>query len=51
MAGLASDLPVKVDINLLEKKQQPKSETINLQKTWFPQNGSDVFGDLTDPEV
>ena len=36
VAGLASDLPVKVDINLLEEKQQPKSETINLQKSWFP---------------
>jgi len=36
VAGLASDLPVKVDINLLDKEQQPKSETINLQTTWFP---------------
>jgi len=36
VAGLASDLPVKVDINLLDKEQQPKSETINLQKSWFP---------------
>lgn len=35
VAGLASDLPVKVDINLLDEKQQPKSETINLQKAWF----------------
>jgi DNA helicase HerA-like ATPase len=34
VAGLASDLPVKVDIDLLEKKNQPASETINLEKSW-----------------
>lgn len=34
VAGLASDLPVKVDIDLLEKKRQPASETINLEEAW-----------------
>lgn len=34
VAGLASDLPVKVDINLLEKKRQPASETLNLETSW-----------------
>ncbi len=35
VAGLASDIPVKVDIDLLPIDQQPKSETINLEKAWF----------------
>lgn len=35
VAGLASDIPVKVDIDFLEdEKQRPLSETINLQKAW-----------------
>ncbi|MBX9721455.1 MAG: ATP-binding protein [Candidatus Obscuribacterales bacterium] len=34
VAGLASDLPVKVDIDLLEKNRQPASETIDLEKDW-----------------
>ncbi len=34
VAGLASDIPVKVDIDLLEEKKQPKSATVNLQGTW-----------------
>ncbi|MCC7004688.1 ATP-binding protein, partial [Candidatus Nomurabacteria bacterium] len=34
VAGLASDLPVKVDIDLLDKKDQPSSETINLENAW-----------------
>lgn len=35
VAGLASDIPVKVDIDFLEdEKQRPMSETINLQKAW-----------------
>ena len=35
VAGLASDIPVKVDIQLLPKENQPKSETIDLNKAWF----------------
>lgn len=34
VAGLATDLPIKVDIKLLPSKQQPKSETINLVEQW-----------------
>jgi len=35
VAGLASDIPVKVDIDLLPSNKQPKSETIDLEKAWF----------------
>lgn len=41
VAGLASDIPVKVDIALLPKEQQPKSETIDLETAW-----SDIQIDL-----
>lgn len=34
VAGLASNIPVKVDIYLLPINMQPKSETINLDKAW-----------------
>lgn len=34
IAGLASDIPVKVDIELLAKDKQPKSETIDLENAW-----------------
>ncbi len=34
IAGLASDIPVKVDIKLLERDQQPESETIDLEALW-----------------
>ena len=34
IAGLASDIPVKVDIDLLEEKKQPKSGTVDLQQSW-----------------
>lgn len=34
IAGLASDIPVKVDIDLLPSEKQPKSETIDLEKAW-----------------
>lgn len=34
IAGLALDVPVKVDIDLLPINNQPKSETIDLQKAW-----------------
>lgn len=34
IAGLASDIPVKVDIDLLPIEKQPKSETIDLEKAW-----------------
>ena len=34
VAGLASDIPVKVDIDLLEEKKQPKSGTVDLQQSW-----------------
>lgn len=30
----ASDIPIKVDIDLLRLERQPKSETINLNKAW-----------------
>jgi hypothetical protein len=35
VAGLASNIPVKVAIDLLPKDSQPKSETINLKDAWF----------------
>lgn len=35
IAGLASDIPVKVDIDLLPIERQPKSETIDLEKAWI----------------
>lgn len=35
VAGLASDIPIKVDIDLLPPENQPKSETIDFQKVWF----------------
>jgi DNA helicase HerA-like ATPase len=34
VAGLASDIPVKVDIDLLPIQMQPKSETIDLERAW-----------------
>ena len=34
VAGLASDIPIKIDVKLLEKDKQPRSETINLVKAW-----------------
>jgi uncharacterized protein len=34
IAGLASDIPIKVDIDLLPNKNQPSSETINLDFAW-----------------
>ena len=34
VAGLASDIPVKVDITLLPLENQPKSETIDFNKAW-----------------
>lgn len=34
VAGLATDLPIKVDISLLPDGKRPKSETINLQAQW-----------------
>lgn len=34
VAGLASDIPVKVDINLLEKAKRPNSGTVDLEKAW-----------------
>jgi energy-coupling factor transporter ATP-binding protein EcfA2 len=35
VAGLASDIPVKVNIDLLPENMQPRSETINLNTAWF----------------
>jgi hypothetical protein len=35
IAGLASDIPVKVDIDLLPSNKQPRSETINLESIWI----------------
>jgi len=34
VAGLASDIPVRVDIDLLPSEMQPKSETIDLNTSW-----------------
>ena len=34
VAGLASDIPVKVDIGLLEENKRPKSGTVDLERTW-----------------
>jgi hypothetical protein len=34
IAGLASDIPVKVDIDLLEKAKRPQSGTVNLEDAW-----------------
>lgn len=34
VAGLASDLPIKVNVNLLSDVKQPHSKTINLSKSW-----------------
>lgn len=34
VAGLASDIPVKVDIDLLPTAKQPRSETIDFNKAW-----------------
>ncbi len=33
-AGLASNIPIKVSISLLDKKYQPNSETITLEDIW-----------------
>lgn len=34
VAGLASDIPVKVDIDLLPNDKQPRSETIDFNEAW-----------------
>ncbi|MFA6554279.1 MAG: ATP-binding protein [Candidatus Paceibacterota bacterium] len=34
VAGLASDIPVKVDIELLEKSRRPNSGTVDLEESW-----------------
>jgi hypothetical protein len=34
IAGLASDIPVKVDIELLEESKRPKSGTVDLEEKW-----------------
>ncbi len=34
IAGLASDIPVKVDISLLDEKSRPKSGTVDLERAW-----------------
>ena len=34
VAGLATDIPIKVDIRLLPREQQPTSETINFDNAW-----------------
>jgi len=34
VAGLASDIPVKVDIDLLEKAKRPQSGTVDLENAW-----------------
>ena len=34
VAGLATALPIKVDVELLPNEKQPKSETVNLETLW-----------------
>ena len=34
VAGLASDIPVKVDIDLLEEAKRPQSGTVDLENVW-----------------
>jgi hypothetical protein len=34
IAGLATDLPIKVDVGLLPQQKRPNSETINLSEQW-----------------
>ena len=34
IAGLVSDIPVKVDIDLLDDLRRPKSGTLNLESAW-----------------
>lgn len=34
VAGLATDIPIKVDIDLLPQEKQPDSETIRLEDEW-----------------
>lgn len=34
VAGLASDIPIKVDVRLLAKESQPRSETVKLSDIW-----------------
>lgn len=40
VAGLASDIPVKVDIDLLEKSKRPNSGTVDLDEAWSPKISS-----------
>lgn len=42
VAGLALDVPVKVDIDLLPTEKQPKSETIDLEKAWKQANQNEL---------
>lgn len=34
VAGLASDIPIKVDIDFLPENERPRSETIDLRRSW-----------------
>lgn len=40
VAGLASDIPIKVDVDLLDAKQRPISETVDLERAWNPTSGN-----------
>lgn len=44
IAGLASDIPVKVDIDLLEENKRPKSGTVDLEKEW--RNNKDIVENI-----
>ena len=35
VAWLASDIPIKVDIDLLDKDKQPMSQTLDLENSWW----------------
>lgn len=43
VAGLASDIPVKVDIDLLPKDKQPQSGTIDLDSAWKEEKDDGEF--------
>lgn len=47
IAGLASDIPVKVDIDLLEENKRPKSGTVDLEKEWSNNKDKDIVENIT----
>lgn len=35
VAGLSAEIPIKIDIELLAREMQPRSETINFNQVWI----------------